>query len=228
MGGRGRGVEIRPPEGFDRVYLPDEKFMLIAEALDGLGFKVDAYMNVDFDGALRKILDTCLLAEKDFDLGDVEATVIVRGCISEKEFSIDVGYKAKQADVGGSISIELVKYTSPDKLISKVKKVIRDIRDIVEEDIRERKREILEFRERRSKVENIMKELGYKIDTYGNYVKRVNGYEIVVIPKREYDFCSIAFGSIAIDHVAGVVRNVEEILAKLPPSQSEPKVGGDG
>jgi len=222
MGRRGRKVEIRPPEDFDKVYLPDERFTKIVEALVDLGFKVDAYMNVDFDGADRKILDTCLLAERDFDLGDVEATIVVHTCISDKVYSIDVDYEAKNLNLAGSIAVEAEENPNPDRFISKLKRTIENLHDIVEEDIRKNRKEILERRECMNRFERLMKELGFESDAYGWYIKNVNGYDICVIYVPSRGNCSLTVTPVEVDSLADVIRGIEGVLARLP-KPSEPK-----
>jgi len=227
--GRGKRLVIEPPKDYEKVYLPDERFFRIGEALIELGFDVRAYMESDTDNAGRFALDTCLTATKDFDLGDVKAGLEVHTCMSEKLYIMSISYKHKELGIGGNIDVVVEESPNPERFISKVKKTIQNLRDIVEEDIRERRREIQEWREYWSRVDSLLGELGFEKDERGVYIKHVNDRKIVVHTRlyaESRDKLVLYIDPVEFSILADVVRVIESLLAKLPPSGS--KVERDG
>jgi len=230
MGRGGRKVEIKPPEGFDRVYLPDRRFERIAEALADLGFKVDAYMCVpeDEDKVDSRILDTCLDASKKYYLGDVYGIIRVEARMSTRLYSIAILYTSIRLDEILSIPVKALTNPSPARFIAEVKEVEWNISRIIEEDIKKRGEKILKRRENRRRFESIMEELGFKKGgLYYNYVKSVNGYTIDVFNHEETGKCTIYLGLISYPILADVIKSIEDMLAKLP-KPSESRVEGSG
>jgi len=203
-------MRIRPPEGFDAVYLPTKEFEKIVKELKKLELNVDVYMSFAEDEYGRKILDTCLDAERLFDLGDVEAKLIVAGCVSGRSVEIVIKY-GKDEETALSESADF------RDAVKRISEVVRDIKSIVEEHMHKVNHEALRIREFTSKVEGVLLQCGFERthERLLSYRKTVGRFYVSVSCIEEYEVCGVGIGDFKPEELPHILDSIEKILAVM-------------
>jgi len=207
-------MRIRPPEGFDAVYLPTKEFERIVNELKKLGLDVDAYMIEDRELG-KRILDTCFNAEKWFDLGDVVAGLVVDGCVSNGSVDIIVEYSGKKWGSGRDVALsESVDFRYA---VRRVSEIMQSIKSIVEEHMRKVNHEVLRIREFASKVEGVLLRRGFERthETSLSYRKAVGRFYISVVCIEENRICGVGIGDFKPEELSHVLDSLEKILAGM-------------
>jgi len=202
-------MRVRPPEGFEAVYLPTKDFEKVVKGLKKLGLDVDVYMDRDVDSLGRIVLDTCLDTSRSFDLGDVVAELVVSGCVSEKSLDIVVKYRDTKSFESYTAYEESVEFRDA---VESVSKVIQSIRNIVEEHMRKTNNIVLKRREFLEKLEQIIMQRGYAKSIANTYKKNVYGYEITITCIDDIQICGVAIGDFNLDKLQRILDEIEKLL----------------
>lgn len=158
-------MRIKPPEGFKAVYLPNKEFERLFSQLEDLGFKVEAYLNIDDD---EKVISVSLVATKE---------------VQKEEYKIDIGVYYERPDKTVYVEISITdregrkiavmnEDVSVKNLISRLQQLESKCVEIIMEDKKQKEQILHEVEE----VAKLFKKLGFEIKpTYRPYY--VSGFK---------------------------------------------------